>query len=1011
MGHGIGGIKAGRLALAILALPVVCVSRVAESQQTRKLIPPPEFTVDQWTTVNGLPQNSVNAIAQTPDGYIWVGTFGGLARFDAQRFNTVERVDSTGRHVDRITCLAVAPDSALWIGTEDGLLRYYHGQFRQFTTADGLPHKSVSALHFERTGTLWVGTSYGGAARYDGTRFTTIQELNGVPFSLVHSFVEDRGGTVWVNTRRAFLPAVAPVRPFRLPPEVSGPSFDLFLLEDREGGRWFRLEGRTGLGMGRVRSGGRLEIFRVGFGPETMLEQDQSGAFWLGGLFDGLVEFRPDAPDPMRKLSSYGIHTLLRARDGTVWAGTSRDGLLRVKRNLFTTYRESNGLPNEAVTAVMETRDGSLWTGSNCGGVSVLDRHRTTLHTHLSARLGTPGADPCIASLAQDSSGVVWVGMWGGGLKRIENNHVELGNGQLVLGDGRMMALFTSRDGTLWVGTDAEGVAQIRGRRVVRVYNTADGLASNSIRYITQTADGAIWVGTLGGLSRLGRGGRFTSYTARAGLSSEHVRSIHEDGDGTLWIGTYGGGLNRLRDGHFVSITQADGLADNIVSSIIDDGRGNFWMSGNLGIYRVAKDQLNQFANGKLRRVHSVLYGVGDGLVNPETNGGFQPSAWKDHTGRLWFATIHGLASVNPAEAIDTTGPPAVSIDEITVDGEGYPLGQALRIGPGRPNVEFHYSAVNLSSPDNMTFRYRLDGLDQEWVEAGTRRVAYYSRLPAGRYRFSVTAANREGVWNPTGAVTEIAVLAPLYLRSWFITSLVMLGALAIWLAYEAKVRTRIAAIRDERTRLAREIHDSLLQGFIGIALELDAASARLALPPEKQPLLDRVLLLIDRTLTQARQAVWDIRPTSAEATLVDVIGDCEAACERILGGTSTEYHVLSEGRARRISVARRTECMRIVEEALTNVRKHADAKRVDVVWRFGWRRLRVSVRDDGRGFDHDRDGNRSGHWGLLGMRERASRVGARLVIEGRPGDGALVIVDVPCDVGLLSRASLSPKN
>ena len=1005
--------KARRILLVVSALTALGSPHAVASQSPRKLLPPPEFTVDQWTTVNGLPQNSVNAIAQTPDGYIWVGTFGGLARFDALRFNVVERVDSTGRHVDRVTSLAVAPDSALWIGTEDGLLRYYRGRFRQFTTADGLPDKSISALHVDRAGTLWVGTLDHGAARSDGAGFSAIHDVNGVPFTLVHSFVEDRAGTVWINTRGAFLPVVAPGRSVELPREVSDSSFELFLLEDREGGRWFRASLGLLPGMGRLSKGGGLETFRLGFGAETMIEEDRPGVFWLGGLFHGLLEFQPDAPERARAFSSFGIRTLLRARDGTVWAGTSRDGLLRLKRNLFTTYRQSNGLVNDAITPVTETRDGSLWAGSNCGGVSVLEPHRTTIHTYMTTPMGAPNGDPCIASLAQDSSGGVWVGTWGGGLKRIVNDHVELDTRLGEIPNGRTLALFTSRDGTLWVGTDGAGVARVNvePRRLVRMYTTADGLASNSIRYITQTADGAIWVGTLGGLSRLGSDGRFTSYTTRDGLTSAYVRAIHEDSDHTLWIGTYGGGLSRLRAGRFVSISQADGLADNVVSSILDDGRGNFWMSGNRGIYRVAKDQLNQFADGTLRRVHSVLYGVGDGLVNAEANGGFQPSAWKDHTGRLWFATIQGLASVNPVEAIDTTGPPAVSIDEITVDGEAHPLGQTLQVGPGRPNVEFHYSAVELSSPDNVTFRYRLDRLDQGWVEPGTRRVAYYSRVPAGHYRFSVTAANREGLWNPTPAVTEIEVLAPLYRRSWFIAGLVMLGALALWLAHEATVRTRIAAIRNERTRLAREIHDSLLQGFGGIALELDAASTRLALPPDKQPLLDRVLLLIDRTLTQARQAVWDIRPTTEDSTSVDVITECETACERIFVGTSTEYHVHARGRARSISAVSRTECMRIIEEALTNVRKHAGAKRVDILWRFEWFRFRVFVRDDGQGFDPDRDGDRRGHWGVRGMQERASRIGGRLAIESRPGNGVLVMVDAPYAVGLLSRARLSSKN
>lgn len=994
---------------AIVTVQVACAPLAVTAQGTRQLIPPPEFSVDQWTTVNGLPQNSVNAIAQTPDGYIWVGTFGGLARFDALRFNPVERVDSVGRHVDRVTSLAVAPDSAIWIGTEDGLLRYYRGHFQLFTTADGLPDKAVSALHFDRTGTLWVGTVDRGAARYEGARFTPIHEVNGARFTVVHSFVEDRAGIVWINTLSAFLPTVPPTNAFERPREISSRSFDHFLLQDRGGSRWYRMS----QGMGRLRADGGMDLFQIGFGAEAMVEQDHAGAFWIGGLFHGLVEFRPDTRDQTRQLSSYGIHTLFRARDGTVWAGTTRDGLLRIKRNLFATYRQANGLANDAVTPVMETRDGSLWAGSNCGGVSVLDRKRSTIHTYMSAPVGAPNGDPCIASMTQDSSGAVWVGTWGGGLKRVVNDHVEYDTRLGDIPNARMLAQFTSRDGTLWVGTDGAGVAQVRvePRRLVRMYTTADGLASNSIRYITQTADGAIWVGTLGGLSRLGAGGRFTSYTPHDGLSSPYVRAIHEDSDRTVWIGTYGGGLNRLRGGRIVSISQADGLGDNIVSSILDDGRGNFWMSGNRGIERVAIDQLNQFADGKMRRVHSVLYGVGDGLVNAETNGGFQPAAWKDHTGRLWFATIQGLTSVNPAEAIDSAGPPPVNIDEIDVDGEARSIGQTLRVGPGRPNVEFHYSAVNLSSPDKVTFRYRLDALDHEWVEPGTRRVAYYSRLPAGHYRFLVTAANREGAWNPTPAVTEIDVLAPLYRRSWFITGLVALGALALWLVHEAVMRARIAAMRDERTRVTREIHDSLFQGFTGIALELDAASARLALPPDKQALLDRVLLLIDRTLTKARVAVWEMRPTTEDAAPFDVVRECEAACQRILGGTSSEYHVLCEGRARRLSALTRTECMRVVEEALTNVRKHAAARRVDVLWVFRWFHFRVSVRDDGDGFDPKHDGRRVGHWGVLGMQERASRIGARFAIETRPGRGTTVMVEAPYASGLLRRRRPAAKN
>src|SRR5258708_5747607 len=322
--------KVRRLLLPLLGLALLNGTRGAAAQSTRRLTSPPRFTVDQWTTVDGLPQNSVNAVAQTPDGYIWVGTFGGMARFDGLRFSPVERMDSTGRHVDRITCLAVAPDSALWVGTEDGLLRYYHGRFRQFKVPDGLPHNAVNALH---------------------------------------SFVEDGAGKLWINIVGAFLPALQQDHVFHRPDTIGSYSFDRFLLEDREGNRWYRLPD----GVGRLHPNGGLDTLRIGFGPEDMVEQDRGGAFWLADASHGLVEFRPDAPGPFQTVGSYGARSPLRARDGTLWAGTTRDGLLRAKRNLFTTYRRWTGLLNDAITPAIEPRNGSLWAGSNCGGVSVLD--------------------------------------------------------------------------------------------------------------------------------------------------------------------------------------------------------------------------------------------------------------------------------------------------------------------------------------------------------------------------------------------------------------------------------------------------------------------------------------------------------------------------------------------------------------------------------------------------------------------------------------------------------------
>ena len=985
---------AARLVLFV-ALVSLGALQSGAAQVSRPLTSPPEFTLDQWTTVDGLPQNSVNAIEQTPDGYIWVGTFGGLARFDGLRFSVVDRVDTAGRHIDRVLSLAVAPDSSLWIGTENGLLRYRGGRFSQFSSADGLPDNQVLAVHVDRSGALWVGTEHGGAARYRNGGFEAFHEADGVRFDHIAGFVEDRDDVMWLNSVGQFL-TVEQGRPTIIHTrQLVARDLDRVLLEDHGGALWFR--DRFG-GMARLRQG-HLDLFNT-LGPEVMVEQDRPGGYWLGTYLSGVVDFPPDRRGQQRSYPlrdgtiGYGIRAVRDGRDGTVWFGTNKDGLLRLKRNLFTTYRKRNGLSHDVITPVMEARDGSLWVGTNCGGVNVIDPARRTVRTYRFGHLSIPGTDACIFTLAQDSSGAMWVGTYGGGITRIQNGRAQPFGGLGVLRDSVILAMLADRRGTLWVGTNAAGLAEVKDGRVLRTYTTADGLAHNSVRSIMQARDGTLWVGTLGGLSRLGADGRIGTYTARDGLSSEFVRAIYEDVDGTFWIGTYGGGLNRLRGGKFAPITRAEGLADNVVSSILDDGRGNLWMSGNRGIFRVAKAQLNSFANGTLPRVHSVLYGVGDGLVNAETNGGFQPAAWKDHAGRLWFPTIEGLASVDPSEATDIPGPPPVTVDEIVVDGESRAPAPILQVGPGRPNVEFRYTGVSLSAPDNVTFRYRLEGLDDNWVESGTRRVAYYSRLPSGHYRFLVTAANRDGVWNRSEAGLNFVVLAPVYRRPWFVLATLLLVTLILWSAHRAVLYARSEAIRHERSRLAREIHDSLLQGFGGIALQLDAASARLALPPAQQPLLDHVLALIDRTLTQARQAVWDIRPVGL--ALADFAFECEAAAERILAGTAVRYRVASRGRKRRLSGAFQTECQRIVEEALTNVRKHAAASQVVILLHYRWYRLRVTIRDDGSGFVIEDGAKRPGHWGLLGMRERASRIGARLSLQSSPGSGTVVTVDGP---------------
>ena len=975
---------------------------------------PLAFQLDQWTTEDGLPQNSVTAIVQAPGGYLWVGTFGGLARFDGATFRLIERVDSLGRHVDRILSLAVGPDSALWIGTEDnGLLRYQHGAFARFTVAQGLPSNTIPALFVDRAGTLWIGAALGGVAHYTGGRFERYATADGAPIDPVLSFVEDGSGTLWINTGDRFFTIEsggATARRWRGSP-VAG--VENFALEDRAGARWFS---RT-RGMARV-LGNRVRYFEPGSGvPSTaLMVEDRGGGYWLGTVNDGLFFFQP--AEEGHAIQSYAlpdgreqfrVRTAAADLDGNVWFGTNAAGLLRAKRNLFTTFTSAHGLSNDVATAVYGDAAGVIWAATNCWGVNAMDLRRRTVRLFKPRKPGDPSGDPCVFSLTESPPGTMWLGTYGGGLTRLRAGREERLRHTAGLSDSVLLALVTDRAGTVWVGTNNGGVAALDDGRVAAAYTTADGLAHNAVRVIHQTADGAMWFGTLEGLSRLAEG-RLTTYRAADGLSSGHVRALHEDRDRNLWIGTYGGGLNRLRDGRFSAVTRADGLADDIVSTILEDDRGYFWMSGNRGIYRVARDDLLAFAEGRVRRVHSVLYGELDGLRNAETNGGFQPAGWKDEHGRLWFPTVQGVAMVDPGQVRAGEPAPAVSIEEVVVDGEPRPASDRLVVGPGRVTLEVRYAGLSLTAPEHVRFRYRLEGFDDDWVEAGTRRVAYYPRLPPGRYRFVMTAANRDGVWHADGTSLGVRVTAPF----WQTLGFRLAGGLGLLAVAAILVRRREVAARrsraaqeafsqrliesqeHERRRIAGELHDGLGQELLVVKNRALLALQSDGLHPPVREQLRQISDVVTQSLEGVRLLVHNLTPRQLDhlgltAALRSMIDAVAGAAGLALDATVDNVDDL-------LPVDDQLNLYRVVQEGLSNVVHHAGAARAEVrVWHAG-DSLGVIIADDGRGFRVQRDGRGrlAGGFGLSGIAERVRILGGQVEVVSAPGRGTRLAVSVP---------------
>jgi signal transduction histidine kinase/ligand-binding sensor domain-containing protein len=991
------------------------------SAQSRTLVEPPEFVLTQWTTSEGLPQNSVTAIAQTPDGYLWIGTFGGLSRFDGTSFRLTARVDSAGQHTDRILSLAVGPDSALWIGTEAGLLRYRNGSFDAYSTADGLPDEQVSALYVDGAGVVWIGTARGVVARHADGRFEGVRDDDARALPHVFSLLGDAEGAVWVNVadRSARIGRDAPgVARWRDTPARGAPAAIQMILHDRAGAHWFsRADGLLRVHADTVRTYGRA---RGVPGRATMVE-DGGGGYWLGTANDGLFFLQPDhagrivrqyaLPDGRRR---YRIRSAFVDREGNVWFGTDANGLLLAKRNLFTAYAAEHGLSHDVPTAVYGDASGSVWVGTNCGGLNAIDPDRRSLRVFKPRMPNDPAGDPCVFSLTESPAGTIWAGSWGGGLTRIAKaTGREERLGSAGLRDSVVLALFTDRSGTVWVGMNTGGLAALEDGRVRAAYTTADGLAHNSVRTIHQTRDGALWIGTLGGLSRF-VGGRFTTFGAARGLSALHVRAIHEDAEGDLWIGTYGGGLNRLRGDTLRPIRQQDGLAEDAVSSILEDDRGRLWMSGNLGISRVARRELVAFTEGRAPRVHSVLYGTADGLQIAETNGGFQPAAWKDARGRFWYPTVRGVAVIDPMRTLVTEAPPSVAVEAVVVDGQVRRARDAIVVGPGRSNIEFRYTGLSLAAPQHITFRYRLEAFDDDWVEAGTRRVAYYPRLAPGSYRFVVSAANRDGVWNEAGTAIALRVVGPFWSAWWFrATVFIALVALVLafawrrsllarrWRAAQEEFSRRLLESQEhERKRVAGELHDGLGQELLVIKNRAQLA-LRTGAPPAVLEQLEQISAVASQSLEGVRGLAHNLTPylldhlglSAALRTMIDAAADSAAM----------SFRTTIENIDGLLPVEGEIGLFRIVQEGVNNVVRHSGATMVAVHARRAGDAIAVMIRDDGRGFTVRRDGagRPAGGFGLSGIAERARILGGRVDVVSAPGEGTRLELSVPVPAGI----------
>jgi signal transduction histidine kinase/ligand-binding sensor domain-containing protein/CheY-like chemotaxis protein/HPt (histidine-containing phosphotransfer) domain-containing protein len=735
----------------------------AAALEPRKAIS--QYVYRSWGIAEGLPQETVSAIAQTDDGYLWVGTREGLSRFDGVRFTVYGRHNVSAFRSNRVNVLLKDRRGALWIGTDGGLIRLAHGSFVHFGTEDGLAHERIRAVYEDPDGELWIGTD-GGVSRLlqrEPVRFVTIKPLAG---ERVLTLLRDIAGTFWAGTETGLHQIVGDTtRLVELPGTVRDDVRKIY--EDRRVGLWIA----TDAGVFHFVDGRPQLVTASGFSVRAMLA-DRDGNMWFGTEEGGLQRWHNgviDAYTVKDGLSDSTVFSLFEDRERTLWVGTFGSGLSSLHDGKFTIFGTREGLSSERIRAVTEDHAGNLWVGTEAG-VNQLREGKVLARYGLQEGL----THLAVNAIAQSRDGTIWIGT-DNGLNRLRNNSLSM----LTVRDGLpstdIAAILADQNGDVWVGTDSGLAIYERDGGFRRL---SGSIGHQSIITLLQDRAGDIWIGTRnGGLARY-RDGAVTEFTTRDGLSDNWITTLYEDSARTLWIGTGGGGLVRLKDGSFRVIRRRDGLFDDTIHGIVE-ADDSLWMSSNNGIWQVSNDALNRFTEGKISRIECIGYGLDDGLRSTTAQGNTRahPAAWRTRDGRLWFPTLKGLVAIDPRHLLTNHTAPPVSIEQVRADGRL--VSEGLPVSPGRGSLEFEYTALTFVAPDKITMRYKLDGFDPDWIDAGTRRIAYYTNVPPGKYVFRVKAANNDGLWSEADATTVLELQPHFYETAVFyiVCGLTVLGA------------------------------------------------------------------------------------------------------------------------------------------------------------------------------------------------------------------------------------------
>lgn len=954
---------------------VVCVALAALAAWPASALDPgrrlTQYLKRIWQSPQGLPQSGIFAIHQTREGYLWLGTGDGLVRFDGVRFTSPEDLD--GLALPKMSVSELAEDSrgALWIATSNaGLFRIENGMVARFSERDGLPSGNVACLFAGLRGDLWACTEGGLARIRDGK----IHLLGG---DRITAAAQKRDGTVWAGGE--------------------GPNLSIW-----DGTRFTSYPLHSLPPYPRV---------------QAMLTSADD-ALWIGTT-TGLIRLQNGREQRFTKadgLANDSVLSLAEGRNGSIWIGTD-GGFSRWRNGEIESFLPKNGLSQSTVDALYEDREGSLWVGTKRGLNQFVDRRTLPFTT----AEGLPSDDT--GPVFQDTGGIIWVGTLGAGLARFDGHQSSVLTRQDGLSSNSILALTGDANGTLWVGTDA-GLDQIRDARIAVIL-------PGTIRSLYQDAEGTLWVGTSKGSAVLRSGrvvrlrssdpvvsfveanGKILAAVEGFGIKAYDERTLRElpspslairdtdtlfrDREGRVWAGGIGSGLHLLPapedGGAQVDFSVKDGLFDDEIYAIAGDDRDRLWLASSKGIFSLDRRELLQFASGQIRSVASTPFSPLDGLQTVECKPGVQPAAWRMKDGWLSFSTIRGLIAIDPDHTQLKMDPPPVVIESVAIDGRSQALPKLRELAPGDENLEFRYTALSLRAPQRITFRYKLEGFDRDWVDAGTRRQAFYTNLRPGDYRFRVSACNADGTCNEAGTSLAFVLPARFYQQTWFYLGCAALLALLARFAYVFRIQhieRQFGAILAERSRIARELHDTLLQGFSGVTMEMQALAGRL--PNGSREALRDIIHDAANCLTEARRSVSGLRKNRGPTPGLAV--ELSESARQLTAPCGARLKLAIERHTKALPAYAEYNLLRIAQEAIINAVKHAGARTIEVTLQTLPDVLRIEVRDDGSGFSPG--DTAADHFGLVGMSERAKEIGAALRVVSEPQMGTAIVVEFP---------------